>query len=61
MVHRRYPHTVEQRMESAVRPFVRKGMEVNKTLMDILNDRFGLPQGCLAKLHAPEVHSGSET
>jgi len=48
-------------MESAVRPFVRKGMEVNKTLMDILNDRFGLPQGCLAKLHAPEVHSGSET
>jgi isopenicillin N synthase-like dioxygenase len=59
-VHRRYPPTVEERMDSAVRPFVRKSMEVNQTLMDILNDRLGLPQGCLAKLHTPEEHSGSE-
>ncbi|KAN0140119.1 Clavaminate synthase-like protein [Lactarius tabidus] len=59
-VHRKYPPTVEERMDSAVRPFVRKSMEVNQTLMDILNDRLGLPQGCLAKLHTPEEHSGSE-
>lgn len=60
MVHRRYPPTVEERMDGAVRPFVRKSMEVNQTLMDILNDRLGLPPGCLAELHTPEEHSGSE-
>ena len=61
IVHRKYPLTVEERMDSAVRPFVRKSLEVNRTLMSILNDRLGLPPGCLAKLHAPEEHSGSET
>ena len=60
MVHRRYPLPVEERMDSAVHPFVRKSMEVNQTLMDILNDRLGLPPECLAKLHTPEEHSGSE-
>ena len=60
MVHRRYPPTVEERMEGAVRPFVRKSMEVNQTLMNVLNDRLKLPSGCLAKLHTPEEHSGSE-
>ena len=60
MVHRKYPPPVEECMDSAVRPFVRKSMEVNQTLMDILNDRLGLPSGCLAKLHTPEEHSGSE-
>jgi hypothetical protein len=60
MVHRRYPPPVEGRMDSAVRPFVRKSMEVNQTLIDILNDRLGLRPGYLAKLHTPEEHSGSE-
>jgi len=60
MVYRRYPRTVEERMDSAVRPFVRKSMDVNQTLMDILNDRLGLPPRCLAKLHTPEEHSKCE-
>ncbi|KAH9065124.1 Clavaminate synthase-like protein [Lactarius deliciosus] len=60
VVHRRYPCVVEERMDSAVRPFVRKSMEVNQTLIDVLNDRLGLPPGCLSKLHGPEEHSGSE-
>ncbi|KAI9448424.1 Clavaminate synthase-like protein [Lactarius indigo] len=60
VVHRKYPRTVEERMDSVVRPFVRKSMEVNQTLMDTLNDRLVLPPGCLAKLHTPEEHSGSE-
>ncbi|KAI0301919.1 hypothetical protein B0F90DRAFT_1816801 [Multifurca ochricompacta] len=60
VVHRRYPSTVEDYMESAVRPFVSKGMEVNETLMGILNDRLGLPPRTLAGLHTPEEHSGSE-
>ncbi|KAH9007220.1 Clavaminate synthase-like protein [Lactarius hatsudake] len=55
-----YPRTVEERMDSAVRPFVRKSMEVNQTLIDVLNDRLGLPLGCLVELHGPEEHSGSE-
>ncbi|KAH9054150.1 Clavaminate synthase-like protein [Lactarius vividus] len=60
VVHRKYPRTVEERMDSAVRPFVRKSMEVNQTLIDVLNDRLGLPPGYLAELHAPEGHGGSE-
>ncbi|KAH9065125.1 Clavaminate synthase-like protein [Lactarius deliciosus] len=60
VVHRRYPRTVEERMDSAVRPFVRKSTEVNQTLIDVLNDRLGLPLGCLVELHGLEEHSGSE-
>ena len=60
IVNRRYPLTVEERMDSAVRPFVRKGTEVNQTLISILNDRLGLPAGCLAKMHVAEEHSGCE-
>ena len=60
VVNRRYPLTVEERMDSAVRPFVRKSMEVNQTLISILNDRLGLPAGCLAKMHVAEEHSGCE-
>ncbi|KAI9466615.1 Clavaminate synthase-like protein [Lactarius psammicola] len=60
MVHRRYPPTVEERMNGVVRPFMRKSMGIGQTLLNILNDRLGLPPGCLAKLHTPEEHSGSE-
>ncbi|KAH9037675.1 Clavaminate synthase-like protein [Lactarius pseudohatsudake] len=34
VVHRRYPCVVEERMDSA-RPFVRKSMEANQTLIDV--------------------------
>ncbi|KAH9054148.1 Clavaminate synthase-like protein [Lactarius vividus] len=60
VVHRGYPRTVEERMDSAVRPFVRKSMETNQTIMNVLNDRLGLPPGYLAELHAPEEYSESE-
>ena len=60
MVDRKYPLTVEERMDSAVLPFVLKGTEVNQTLINILNDRLGLPPGCLAKMHALEERSGGE-
>ncbi|KAH9172172.1 hypothetical protein EDB89DRAFT_1000842 [Lactarius sanguifluus] len=42
VVHRRYPRTVEERMDN------------------VLNDRLGLPLGCLVELHGPGEHSGSE-
>ncbi|KAH9054151.1 Clavaminate synthase-like protein [Lactarius vividus] len=60
VVHHKYPRTVEERMDSAVRPFVRKSMEVNQTLIGVLNDRLGLPPGYLVELHGPEESSGSE-
>ncbi|KAH9041817.1 Clavaminate synthase-like protein [Lactarius hengduanensis] len=35
-------------------------MEVNQTIMSVLNDRLGLPPGCLSELHAPLEYSESE-
>ena len=47
-------------MVSTIAPFVRKSLAVNATLLDILNDRLGLPQGALASRHTLEEPSGSE-
>ena len=59
-VHRAYPSTVEARMESTIRPFVQKSLAVNTTILDVLNDRLGLPKGALAARHPFEEPSGSE-
>lgn len=48
-------------MESTIRPFVRKSVEVNLTLMEALNGKLGLPEGELAKRHTLEAPSGSES
>ncbi|KAI0751882.1 Clavaminate synthase-like protein [Daedaleopsis nitida] len=55
---RTYPHTVNARMESAVKPFVEKSMRINHHLIDVLNDRLGLPKGVLAEFHQAGMHSG---
>lgn len=47
-------------MESTIVPFVRKSLEVNQTLMDVFNDRLGLPKETLASKHTLEEFSGSE-
>jgi isopenicillin N synthase-like dioxygenase len=60
-VHRTYPSTVNARMESTIRPFVQKSLEVHNTLLAVLNDRLGLPKGAIAQRHAPNLPSGSET
>ncbi|KAL6299993.1 Clavaminate synthase-like protein [Sparassis latifolia] len=60
-VHRDYPATVYACMESTVVPFVHKSLEVNYTLVDVLNGRLGLPEGTLASKHKLEEHSASET
>lgn len=57
-VHRTYPSTVTDRMDTAVIPFVKKSLEVNNSLLAILNEKLGLPQGTLAKLHREEERSG---
>ncbi|KAF8990930.1 Clavaminate synthase-like protein [Cyathus striatus] len=58
--HRPYPPTVNNRMDSTIKPFVQKSLEVNNTILDVLNDKLGLPSGSLLKLHPPDEYSGSE-
>ncbi|KAF8638394.1 hypothetical protein AX17_002237 [Amanita inopinata Kibby_2008] len=57
---REYPQPVNARMESTITPFVRKSMEVNNTLLEVFNERLGLPPGELLKRHTIEEFSGSE-
>lgn len=59
-VHRDYPSTVNARMGPTIKPFVKKSLAINTTLLGVLNNKLGLPQGTLAKLHPPEQHSGCE-
>ncbi|KZV62550.1 Clavaminate synthase-like protein [Peniophora sp. CONT] len=59
--HRTYPSTVNSRMLSTIRPFIKKSTAVNDTIIDVLNDRLGLPKGELAKRHDVREKSGSES
>ncbi|KAF7331002.1 1-aminocyclopropane-1-carboxylate oxidase [Mycena venus] len=58
---RAYPSTVNARMPETVTPFVKKSVEVNDTLLQIFNDRLGLPLDALQKRHLLTEYSGSET
>jgi len=60
VVHRTYPSTVNSRMEDTIAPFVRKALEVNYVVLNIFNEKLGLPQGTLERLHSIGAHSGSE-
>lgn len=59
-VHRAYPSTVNARMVSTIKPFVERSLEVNTTLLAVLNAKLGLPEGTLAAKHMLKEHSGSE-
>lgn len=60
-VHRSvYPEPVEQGIPNVVRPFVEKSLEVNQTILDIFNDKLGLPEKHLSQLHPLDARSGSE-
>ena len=48
-------------MESTIKPFIKKALDVNNTFLEVFNDRLGLPPGTLAKLHLLEEPSGSES
>ncbi|KAJ7982940.1 hypothetical protein DFH06DRAFT_712899 [Mycena polygramma] len=58
---RAYPPTVNARMTDSIVPFVKKSMEVNDILLQIFNDRLGLPPDALKKRHTVAEYSGSET
>jgi len=60
VVHRTYPAPTTAAIPTAVAPFVRKSFEINNTFLRIFNDRLGLPEGTLERLHLIDEHSGSE-
>ena len=58
-VHQDYPPTVGAAMDSIVRPFVRKSMDVSFHILSVMDGKLGLPEGTLAGLSRPEERSGS--
>ncbi|KAI0751881.1 Clavaminate synthase-like protein [Daedaleopsis nitida] len=56
-IHRTYPSTVNTYMGYTLKPFVQKSLEINHVLLDVLNDKLGLPQGTLARLHKVDEYS----
>jgi hypothetical protein len=60
IAHRTYPTAVNARMESTIVPFMHKSLEINKVLIDALNDKLGLPKGALSSRHSLEEHTSSE-
>jgi hypothetical protein len=60
-VHRDYPSTVNARMESTIKPFVQKSVDINMTILEVFNDRLGLPKGTLASKHQMYAPSGCES
>lgn len=59
--HRAYPSTVNARMESTAIPFIKKSIEVTDTIINIFNDKLGLPEGALACRHSLKEYSCSES
>ena len=55
---RTYPSAVNARMECTIKPFVEKSLAINHFVIDILNDKLGLPKDTLAGFHKSEAHSG---
>ncbi|KAI0062564.1 Clavaminate synthase-like protein [Artomyces pyxidatus] len=60
VANRTYPTPVEASMDSSVRPFTIKAIEITGVLFSVLGDRLGLPKGMLASVHRPDERSGSE-
>lgn len=58
--HRTYPDTVNARMHDTIIPFVRKSMDVNRTLLSLFEQLLGLQVGDLTTRHSERMVSGSE-
>jgi isopenicillin N synthase-like dioxygenase len=48
-------------MESTIKLFVRKSLDVNNTILQIFEEKLGLPPGALMERHKLEEFSGSKT
>ena len=45
VIHRTYPGPVEKRMGSALKPFTNKALDVNMTVLSVLEKKLGLKNG----------------
>jgi len=61
VTHRTYPSTVEACMESTIKPFATKSLEVTNTMLANFERLLGLPEGAFAERHKMLENSGSET
>ncbi|KLO18717.1 Clavaminate synthase-like protein [Schizopora paradoxa] len=61
VTHRTYPDTVEVRMESTLKPFLTKSLEVTNKILEVFERQLGLPEGAFADRHKMLESSGSET
>lgn len=59
VVHQTYPPTVVEQMETTLKPFLDKALDVNMTLISVFEKQLGLPEGALLKCHAFDEQSGS--
>ncbi|KIJ42554.1 hypothetical protein M422DRAFT_170941 [Sphaerobolus stellatus SS14] len=60
VTHRTYPTPINDAMQSVVAPFVRKSVEVTKMLIDVFNDKLGLPADELGRRHSITEVSGNQ-
>ncbi|KAF9225086.1 Clavaminate synthase-like protein [Gyrodon lividus] len=60
VAHRTYPAPTTAAIPTVLVPFVRNGMDVNYTMLRIFNEKLGLPEGTLERLHDLEEYSSSE-
>ena len=61
VVHKVYPPTVNVRMKDAVKPFIQSCADASSILIDVFNQKLGLPEGTLAALHRTELECISES
>ncbi|KAI0054935.1 Clavaminate synthase-like protein, partial [Artomyces pyxidatus] len=59
-VYRTYPSPIADNIEATIRPFVQKSCNVTDTLLEVFNDKLGLPQGTLAQRHSAQERSSSQ-
>ncbi|PPQ77894.1 hypothetical protein CVT25_015381 [Psilocybe cyanescens] len=60
VVHRVYPAPVNIYMKDTIRPFIQTCLEESLILLDVFNDRLGLPKDTLLNLHDRTKHCISE-
>lgn len=60
ITHRTYPTPINNHMESVVAPFILKSFEITKLLVDVFNEKLGLPPDELGKRHDMYELSGNE-
>jgi len=56
-VYQGYPKPATDRMDDILKPFVRKTVEVNHTLLDALSVKLGLPKDALSRRHRLDARS----